>query len=285
VYHRVNPVFKKTPALKPQIVAIINLTPDSFSDGGQWQQPDALMTYAQQLWQAGVTWWDLGAESTRPGAPLIPAEEESARLLPHLTRLRQAFPQATLSVDTRKATVAKAALDNGANWINDISGLQFDPAMLATVATYPDTGLMLMHSQGTPDVMQKNPTYPDVVADVIGFLLAQAEQARQAGVTSLVLDPGFGFGKTQAHNTALFRALPHMVDRLRPYPLLIGTSRKSFLTLGMSQPAPADRDDLTAMTTALGYQAGVTFFRVHNALAAQHQLAWLQKVYKDIHND
>ena len=264
--------------MSPQVIAILNLTPDSFSDGGQWQQADALLAYAQQLWQAGVSWWDVGAESTRPGAKALPADEELARLMPPLLALRQAFPQATLSVDTRKAAVAEAALQAGAHWVNDVSGLEYDPDMLPTVARHPHAGLMLMHSQGTPDVMQQNPTYTDVVADVTAFLQQQAQKAWQAGVTSLVLDPGFGFGKTQAHNAALFRALPLMVKTLQPYPLLMGTSRKSFLTLGKADPPPDQRDGLTAVTTALGYQAGVQLFRVHHALAAQQQLNWLHTV-------
>jgi dihydropteroate synthase len=264
------------------VIAIINLTPDSFSD--KWQHVDALLAYADQLWQAGITWWDIGAESTRPGALAVPVEEELARLLPALARIRQAFPTATLSVDTRKAVVAEAAIARGVSWINDVSGLTFDPAMAQVIGRNGQRcGAMIMHSQGTPEVMQDNPQYQNVVTEVDVFLQRQAQLAKQAGITRLLLDPGFGFGKTLAHNLALHKALPSLVNSCQPYPVMIGTSRKTFLAMGsltgQSSVCPPDlRDGLTAVSTAIAYQAGVRYFRVHNALDTQRQLALLDAI-------
>jgi dihydropteroate synthase len=260
-------------------MAIINLTPDSFSDGGQWsggaEDLSGLLAYAQHCWSQGVTCFDLGAESTRPGAVAVDPAEECERLLPALVALRSALPQAVLSVDTRKAQVADLACQAGADIINDISGLQFDAAMAATVARH-NAGLVIMHSQGTPATMQDQPHYGDVVQEVHAFLQQQAQVALAAGVSAdkILIDPGFGFGKTLAHNLALFRALP-MLCATSPYPVLMGTSRKSFLTLGDNTIAPADRDPLTAASLGLGVQAGVKVLRVHNAPAMAQVLKWL----------
>jgi dihydropteroate synthase len=258
------------------LVDIINLTPDSFSDGGQFTSVTAVLAHVAQAQASGINWFDLGAESTRPGAHAITPDVEAQRLQPVLQALRASFPDLTLSVDTRKASVAHMALSEGADWINDVSGLQFDPAMAATVARHQG-GVVIMHSQGTPDVMQHNPTYTDVCANVDTFLRQQATVALNAGVSAqrIILDPGFGFGKTLDHNLHLFRDLPRLCQQT-VQPIWVGTSRKSFLTLGATHMPPNQRDPQTVATLVLCLQAGVKYFRVHQAATLQPTLALCQ---------
>lgn len=248
-----------------QIMAILNLTPDSFSDGGQLSSLDSILASAETAITAGANILDIGGESTRPGAQTIPVEEEIRRVIPAIEALHKHFPGVPISIDTRKAGVAEAALKAGANIVNDVSGLQFDCNMAKTVAGY-GAKLVIMHSQGTPETMQVNPSYPEGVTQAVrSFFERQIEVALSTGITRerIILDPGFGFGKTLRHNLEL---LPY-IDELQCFgmPLLIGTSRKSFLTMNKDIP-PQEREALTAATLALAISKGAGIVRVHDVV-------------------
>lgn len=246
------------------VMAVLNRTPDSFSDGGKLQELHALLAAAETALAAGADILDIGGESTRPGAGEIGIEEEMARVLPAIKALAQRFPEALLSIDTRKAVVAQAAVEAGACMINDVSGLQYDPAM-AEVAAKSGAFLVLMHAQGTPETMQQNPTYRDVVEEVSQFLRQQAQKSQAAGVreSHILVDPGFGFGKTLEHNLTLLAQLERFQSL--GYPLLVGTSRKSFLAMNNTALGPQEREALTATSLALALAGGARVVRIHDA--------------------
>jgi dihydropteroate synthase len=246
-----------------QVMAVLNCTPDSFSDGGRLVRRDDLLRAAETALTCGVHVLDIGGESTRPGAPPVPLAEELRRVLPAVKAIREAFPEAVLSIDTRKAAVAEATLEAGASIINDVSGLQFDPAMARTVARF-DARLVLMHSQGTPETMQQDPTYQEVVEDLIAFFRTQIQLAQAAGISAnrLILDPGFGFGKTLSHNLAILKHFNRFTTL--GLPLLAGTSRKSFLTAGSGTPPVSEREPLTAATTFWAIAHGAAWVRIHD---------------------
>ncbi len=249
---------------KTKIMAILNMTPDSFSDGGRLRSLDAALRAAEHALAAGADILDIGGESTRPGADTIDPQDEIDRVIPVFTAIRREFPHSTLSIDTRKATVAQAAVEAGASMINDVSGLQYDTAMADVAARY-GTQLVITHSQGTPETMQKNPQYPQgVVTEVAQFMARQVQLALGSGVKreQLILDPGFGFGKTLAHNLDLLRQLDAL-HRLE-LPLLVGASRKSFLTLGNREIEVDEREALTAVAISTAIQKGAAFVRVHD---------------------
>lgn len=249
---------------KTKIMAILNMTPDSFSDGGRLRSLDAALRAAEHALAAGADILDIGGESTRPGADTIDAQDEIERVIPVFSAIRREFPQAVLSIDTRKANVAQAAVEAGASMINDVSGLQYDAAM-ADVAARAGVQLVITHSQGTPETMQKNPQYPQgVVTEVARFLAEQVQLALEAGLRreQLILDPGFGFGKTLAHNLDLFRQLDDLHQL--GLPLLVGASRKSFLTLGNRDIEVNEREALTAVAIAMAIQKGAALVRVHD---------------------
>lgn len=249
---------------KTKIMAILNMTPDSFSDGGRLRSLDAALRAAEHALAAGADILDIGGESTRPGADTIDPQDEIDRVIPVFTAIRREFPHSTLSIDTRKATVAQAAVEAGASMINDVSGLQYDTAMADMAARY-GTQLVITHSQGTPETMQKNPQYPQgVVTEVAQFMARQVQLALGSGVKreQLILDPGFGFGKTLAHNLDLLRQLDAL-HRLE-LPLLVGASRKSFLTLGNREIEVDEREALTAVAISTAIQKGAAFVRVHD---------------------
>lgn len=244
------------------VMGILNVTPDSFSDGGRYQGLDAALAHAEDLIAAGADILDIGGESTRPGAPLVSAEDEIDRVIPVIKRLVNSG--AVLSIDTYKPEVARAALEAGVHIINDISGMR-DSRMLEVLAEYR-APVVAMHMQGTPDTMQQNPQYRDVVQEVRDYLWDCYQRAQAVGVP-LIADPGIGFGKTFEHNLALLRRLPEL--KLPGVPLLVGTSRKGFLGKILDVP-PDQRDEGTSATVALSIQAGVDIVRVHNvAMVAQ----------------
>ncbi len=253
-------------------MGILNVTPDSFSDGGRFNSLDAALKHAEAMIGEGADMIDIGGYSTRPGADDIPVEEELRRVVPVVEALRQHFPAAILSIDTFRAPVARAVLDRGAHIINDISGGLFDPEMLATVAEY-DAPYVLMHIQGTPQTMQKNPTYVNVVEDILDHLTERVKAARAAGITDIIVDPGFGFGKTLAHNYELFRNLDKFLAL--GLPLLVGISRKSMLY----RPFKTSPDDVTELSAAMHLQAlraGARILRVHDVKPA-HRIAQLHQ--------
>jgi dihydropteroate synthase len=248
------------------LMGVLNLTPDSFSDGGRFFTPACAVEHALRMQSAGADLLDVGAESTRPGSQGVSAEEELARLLPVLAALKGKL-RIPISVDTRKAAVAEAALAAGAEIINDVSGLR-SGARLAEIAAVARAPLILMHSRGTPRTMQKGPFARDVVKDVLSGLRRSIAVARQAGVpkSQIVIDPGIGFGKTFRQNYQLLAGLS-AVARLG-FPVLVGTSRKGFLGTGLTgdgeRTGPQERIWGTAATVAASILNGAHIVRVHD---------------------
>lgn len=248
------------------VMGVLNVTPDSFSDGGKFFTVDRAVEAALAMERAGADLLDIGAESTRPGSSGISASEELARLLPVLHALRERL-KIPISVDTQKATVAEIAMGAGAQILNDISGLKNDPSMADAAAKFR-TPLVLMHMRGTPRTMQKGPFAKDVLEDVTRGLREAIATARRAGVarSQIILDPGIGFGKSFTQNYELLAKLPHLA-RLG-YPLLVGTSRKGFLgatPAGDGRPVPPeDRIWATAATVTASILNGAHIVRVHD---------------------
>lgn len=245
------------------VMGIVNVTPDSFSDGGSFLDAASAVEHGVRLAAEGAGILDIGGESTRPGAQPVDADEEMRRVLPVIRALRDQTT-ALLSIDTMKASVARAAVDAGAHIINDVTGLFGDPDMLG-VAAACDAGLVVMHMQGTPRTMQQQPEYRDVVAEVREFFAARLIALENAGIdlNRIALDPGFGFGKTIEHNLALMRALPDL--RVRQRPLLIGVSRKSMLGKIIGSDQMEDRDWPTVALTSFAREQGAAIVRVHDA--------------------
>jgi dihydropteroate synthase len=252
---------------RPLLMGVMNLTPDSFSDGGRIHGVEQAVKTASRLLVQGADVLDLGAQSTRPGAEDVGVAGELRRLLPALVAIRAAFPQATLSVDTFHAEVAEAALAAGADWVNDVhgaSGLR-DPAMASLVAQL-GCPYVLMHSRGDSRTMDGLAEYVDVVAEVRSALEAATASLLAAGVRAeqIVWDPGLGFAKTTAHNLQLLRRLGELADA--GYPLLLGPSRKRFIGAVLNQPRPRARLWGTASVCALAVGQGVAVLRVHDVL-------------------
>jgi dihydropteroate synthase len=258
-------------------MGVVNVTPDSFSDGGEWFDRDAAVRHGLELAAAGAAILDVGGESTRPGADPVPEAEELRRVVPVIEELAARLPDTTLSVDTTKAAVAAAAIDAGARYVNDVTGLRGDPEMLALVAER-DVRCCLMHMRGEPRTMQRDPVYDDVVAEVRAFLQERLAVARAAGVRAerIDLDPGVGFGKTVEHNLALLRRLDEIVA-IGPR-VLVGTSRKSFLGRLTGRDDPRQRLAGTIATNVLALAAGARVFRVHDAGAVRDALAVAARV-------
>ena len=251
-------------------MGILNATPDSFSDGGQFLDPKAAEAQGHALLTAGADILDVGGESTRPGAGTVSEAEEIARTTPVITALAKAG--VPVSIDTRKAGVARAAWNAGARVINDVAALGFDPD-LAPFAAEVGAPVCLMHAQGTPQTMQQNPIYDDVLLDVYDFLQDAIGRAEAAGIarSRIIVDPGIGFGKTTAHNLALLRgiALFHSLG----CPILLGVSRKGFIGQLGTAPDPADRVPGTLAVTLHAVSQGVQFHRVHDIAPAKQALA------------
>jgi len=249
---------------KPLIMGILNVTPDSFSDGGKFSGLDAAMRQVELMLSEGVDIIDIGGESTRPGADPVAASEQIRRVVPVIEAIRQQLDSDILiSIDTSLSEVAKAALDAGADIINDISGGRGDVAIL-TLAAQTDAPIILMHSQGTPKTMQDNPHYKDVVQEVLDDLNESINAALKAGVKreAIAIDPGIGFGKRKQDNLDLLAHLDRLVAT--NFPVLLGTSRKRFMGTICDVTEPSELVTATAVTTALGVMAGVQMFRVHD---------------------
>lgn len=247
------------------LAGILNLTPDSFSDGGHYLDPDTALAHGLRLLADGATMLDLGAESTRPGALPLPGDEEKTRLLPVLTALRRAVPDTILSVDTRRGSTALAALEAGADIINDVAACA-DPQMPDILATFAP-GYVLMHSQGDPATMQNNPRYTNVVDEVLAFFERELKKLQRAGLPEdrVALDPGIGFGKRAEHSFALLRHIERFATLGRP--VYVGLSMKSFLGDLLHLPV-ADRGAPTLQATALLAARGVRYHRVHDVAGA-----------------
>jgi dihydropteroate synthase len=243
---------------RPLVMGVVNVTPDSFSDGGRYFTTSRALDHARQMVAAGADLIDLGGESTRPGAAAVPEADELGRVIPICEAL--AREGVAVSVDTRKPAVMRAAIAAGAAMINDVCALGAPGAI--DICAAADVGVCLMHMQGDPQTMQQAPVYADVVADVRAFLTARAAACVEAGIARnrIVLDPGFGFGKTLAHNLQLFRALPAFVAA--GFPVLAGVSRKSML--GQITGRPVDERMAASLAAALAALArGATLLRVH----------------------
>jgi dihydropteroate synthase len=252
-----------------KLMGVVNVTPDSFSDGGLYLDPEAAVAHGLGLAEAGAEILDVGGESTRPGAEPVGEEEELRRVVPVIRGLSGS--QSRISVDTSKASVAAAALDAGAEIVNDVTALRGDPEMASLCAQRGAT-VVLMHMLGEPRTMQEDPRYDDVVADVNAFLAERLETAVAAGIDAdrVWLDPGIGFGKTGAHNMELLRRLGEL--RELGCPLVIGTSRKSFL--GKVDGSPADqRLGGTIASSVLAAAEGADVLRVHDVAEVRQALA------------
>lgn len=261
-----------TPVPLPRLMGIVNVTPDSFSDGGQFLGTEAAIAHGVRLAAEGASILDIGGESTRPGAETVPADVEAARVVPVIVGLRARLPAITLSVDTRKPGVAEAAVAAGASMWNDVSALTYDPASPSLAAAL-GVAVVLMHAQGTPETMQQAPHYTDVLAEVTTFLQARRAVALAAGVapTHIVLDPGIGFGKTLTHNLTLLAGLEQCVGLGAP--VLLGASRKRFVG-ALDAEAPATDRLAGSLAAALrGAEAGVAILRVHDVAATRQALA------------
>lgn len=241
-----------------RVMGVLNVTPDSFSDGGRWLDPAAAVAHGEEMRADGADVVDVGGESTRPGAEPVPVDEEIRRVVPVVEALAGSGP---VSVDTRKAEVARAAVAAGATIINDVS------AELWPIAAETGSGWIAMHMPADPSVMQQHAHYDDVVREVLDFLVARAEKARAAGVSQVWIDPGIGFAKTAEHNLSLLRHIGQFVAS--GWPVLLGTSRKSFLGRlarrpGEDLPGPGDRLEGTVSTAAWAMLQGVEMVRVHD---------------------
>ncbi len=268
-------------------MGILNVTPDSFSDGGRHDQRDAAVAHGLALFEEGADIIDVGGESTRPGSQRVSIEEQQRRVVEVIRHLRLALNErgqrgskTIISIDTTRGPVAAAAIEAGAGMINDVSAGREDAGMFALAAT-AGLPIVLMHMQGEPGTMQQNPQYDNVVSEVIAHLLAQADRAILAGVKreQIILDPGIGFGKTREHNLALLRSLGQFVAT--GFPVLLGASRKRFMgsicvNSDGSTPPPNELIGATCATTALGVTQGVRLFRVHDVKANRQaaDVAW-----------
>lgn len=249
---------------RPQVMGILNVTPDSFSDGGRFFSIEAAVERAQEMEREGADIIDIGGESTRPNAPAVTLDEELARVIPVIEALKGRI-SVPISIDTYKAQVARAACAAGAEIVNDVTGLMFDPDMAAAVAE-ADAGVVVMHTRGMPDTMQKNTVYQDLVSEVKGYLAHCIETARAAGVAKerIVVDPGLGFGKSLEGNLELIRRLGDLLELGRP--ILVGPSRKSFIGT-VTGRGGEERIFGTAAAVALSVAHGATIVRVHDVAA------------------
>ncbi|MCL6524575.1 MAG: dihydropteroate synthase [Thermoflavifilum sp.] len=248
----------------PLVMGIINITTDSFYAGSRHSQIDDILFTTERMLNDGATLIDLGAQSTRPGAKSLSADEELQRLLPALEALTHRFPQAFFSVDTYYARVARYAVEAGAALINDISAGQMDTDMIPTVATL-GVPYVIMHMQGTPATMQIDPRYEDVTKEILEFFIQKISQCRKAGIHDLIIDPGFGFGKTITHN---YQLLHHLhVFQVTGLPLLVGLSRKSMI-YRVLQSSPEEALNGTTALHMLALEQGAAILRVHDVREA-----------------
>lgn len=249
---------------EPLIMGILNVTPDSFSDGGKFDETTPAVKHAIDMMYEGADIIDVGGESTRPGSERVNAEEQILRVADTIKLIREiALEEVEISIDTTLSKVAEAAIDSGASMINDVSAGSDDP-LLFELAADRNVPIILMHMQGTPQTMQVNPVYDDVVEDIRAYLLERAEKAIAAGIkeNNIAIDPGIGFGKTQVHNLQLISRLERFVDA--GLPVLLGASRKRFMGAICEGVESDELVGATCATTVVGVNAGVQMFRVHD---------------------
>ncbi|MGB7161309.1 MAG: dihydropteroate synthase [Tepidisphaeraceae bacterium] len=273
----------RDPKRRPLIMGVLNVTPDSFSDGGRFAGPDAAVAHALEMAAAGADLIDVGGESTRPGSQPVPPDEQIARAVPVIERVAPRV-SAVVSIDTTRAAVASAALDAGANLVNDISAGRDDEFMLSTVARR-NTPIVLMHMQGTPATMQLKPTYDDVTRQTIDFLRDRIRAAEIAGIATerILIDPGIGFGKTDEHNLELLRRQNELSTLGRP--VVIGTSRKGFIGKITNEPDPARRLFGTAASVAWSVANGAAVVRVHDVGAMSQVVRMIEAIRSGFSGD
>lgn len=253
---------------KPVVMGIINITPDSFYAGSRRQGTDAVLKQAGQMLNDGATILDIGGQSTRPGSEKLSAEQELERIIEPIAAINSHFPDTFISVDTYYAEVAKEAVAAGASIINDISAGSIDNKMISTVATL-QVPYVLMHMQGTPQTMQQQPFYENVTKEVLDFFVQKKNELQQAGIPDVIIDPGFGFGKTIAHNFELLRNLP--VFKMLDAPLLLGISRKSTIYKTLDITAEQALNGTTVLNT-IGLMNGAGILRVHDVKEAKEAI-------------
>jgi dihydropteroate synthase len=254
---------------QPQLMGILNVTPDSFYTGSRQQDSDQLLRQAEQMLKAGAAMLDIGGASSRPGAAVVPEAEELERTIPAITAIVRHFPEVLISIDTWRAGVARAALEAGAVLVNDISAGRLDPALHDTVAA-GKAPYILMHMQGDPSTMQQAPQYEDVVLDVLDFFIAAVARLREKGIHDIILDPGFGFGKTVEHNFTLLKNL-HVFHTVLDLPVLAGISRKSMICKVLGIAPDAALNGTTALHM-VALQQGARILRVHDVREAREAI-------------
>ena len=262
---------------RTQIMGILNVTPDSFSDGGRYLDVNRAIDYAHQMIEDGADIIDIGGESSRPGALPVPTDEELARVLPVIEALTNEAT-ALISIDTYKPVVVRSALQAGAHIVNDITALG-DAEMVGGVAEM-DAGLILMHMKGVPRTMQRSPVYQDLIPEVLTFLRQRVDRALAGGIDPdrIIIDPGIGFGKTAKHNLEILRCLDQF--RCLDKPILIGTSRKAFIGKILNLPNPDDRLEGTAATVAWAIAHGADVVRVHDVKAMCQVAQMTDAIYR-----
>jgi len=263
---------------EPTIMGILNVTPDSFYDGGQLENEQAILFKAEKMLRDGATFLDIGGMSSRPGAEVIDLEEELKRVIPAIKIVSKNFPNALISVDTVQGKVAYEAIANGAHIINDISAGQIDEKMYETVADL-QVPYILMHMQGQPKTMQVNPNYDDIVHDVLDFFVGEIEDLRDLGVKDIFIDPGFGFGKTIDHNYEILRKM-HVFQMLG-VPVLAGLSRKSMIYKVLGNEPKEALNGTTALHI-VALQQGAKILRVHDVKEAKECVTLFNHLRHDI---
>lgn len=258
----------------PKIMGILNLTPDSFYDGGLYNNTDRALAQTEKMLLEGATFIDVGGASSKPGAVEISADEELVRVLPIIEKIHKTFPETIISIDTYRHGVAKKAVAAGAAMVNDISGGNLDAEMLKTVGAL-GVPYIAMHMQGTPQNMQDNPSYNNLLVDIRSFFASKVDDAHKAGIYDIIIDPGFGFGKTLEHNYSLLKNLSSI--QMDGIPMLIGVSRKSMIHK-LLQIEVADALNGTSVLNTVALQQGAQILRVHDVKEAHQAVQLIEKL-------
>lgn len=259
----------------PIVMGILNVTPDSFFDGGYYTAEKSILTQVEKMLTDGAKIIDIGGMSSRPGAKFIDTATELERVLPALSTIIKHFPGTIISIDTFRSEIAKACVGEGASIINDISGGQYDDTLFETVAAFRDVPFILMHIKGTPDIMQQTPHYDNILEDLLKYFIEKVGQLRELGVKDIVIDPGFGFGKTLDHNYEILRNMH--VFQIMELPILVGLSRKSMIYKFLDCTAPEALNGTTALHM-IALQQGAKIIRAHDVREAVETIKLYQKV-------
>lgn len=258
----------------PKIMGVLNLTPDSFYDGGSYNNKDRALAQTEKMLLEGATFIDIGGASSKPGSVEISTDEELARVLPVIEEIHKTFPETSISIDTYRSDVAKLAVAAGAAMVNDISGGNLDAKMLKTVGAL-GVPYVAMHMQGTPQNMQDKPSYDNILTDIRSFFAAKIDAAHKAGIHDIIIDPGFGFGKTLKHNYSLLKNLSSI--KMNGIPMLIGVSRKSMI-YKLLQTEVTDALNGTTVLNTVALQQGAQILRVHDVKEAHQAVQLIEKL-------